>query len=98
MTSMRDSKNRAGTVLTFTAKDWTYFLTVIREGEFGTDRRETVSVFGPNGNGVSVDFTNVDQDRIEVAGTREHGMPPLVFDVAEWEAFVKGVEAGDFDA
>lgn len=98
MISMRDSKNPDGTVLTFTAQDWTYFLAVVREGEFGTDRRETVSAFGPNGAGVSVDFTNVEQDRIQVTSTDEQDLPPLVFNVAEWEAFLKGVEAGEFDA
>lgn len=37
------------------------------------------------------------EDRVAVRDSKDRGGPILVFSVLEWQAFVQGVQDGDFD-
>lgn len=47
--------------------------------------------------GACVQVAAADRDAILIGSTRQPGGPLLEYTAAEWNAFVNGVKAGDFD-
>jgi hypothetical protein len=79
--AVRDSKNRGGPVLLFTAPEWEAFIAGVRVGEFDALERESSRTEGQ----VAVQHSE-----------NQHG-PALLFSGTEWGAFLGGVRNGEFD-
>lgn len=52
---------------------------------------------GTGGNNCVEVWVPEDRSEVVVRNSRDPHRDPLVFTPAEWEAFVKGVKAGEFD-
>jgi hypothetical protein len=44
-----------------------------------------------------VEVASPEADMVLVRDTKDRSKPPLAFTYAEWDAFIKGVKAGEFD-
>ncbi|MEJ3653508.1 DUF397 domain-containing protein [Actinomycetes bacterium KLBMP 9759] len=66
------------------------------DADDSTESRYKASSFSATGNCVEVDLTRRD-DLVAVRNSRRKDEPPLLFERAEWAAFVSGVKAGEFD-
>ncbi|SDH05918.1 DUF397 domain-containing protein [Pseudonocardia oroxyli] len=55
-----------------------------------------ISSYSANGNCVEVSLGGGD-DLVAVRHSRRTDDPPLLFNGAEWDAFIAGVKAGEFD-
>lgn len=58
-------------------------------------RKSSISTY----NGSCVEVARLRSDRIGVRDTKDHGVGPvLVFNQAEWSAFLAGAKTGEFDS
>ncbi len=54
------------------------------------------SFSGGNGEGC-VEVAFLPGSQVAVRDTKDRSLPPLIYTPAEWDAFVAGVRAGEFD-
>ena len=66
------------------------------DGDSRDRNRYKISSYSQNGNCVEVDLSRAD-GLVAVRHSRGHNQPPLLFERAEWAAFIAGVANHEFD-